>query len=285
MTDAQRRKPMTSRPEILAKRITPTLLLLALGGALLVVTARPAGANGCKPDGQRCQTNISCCSRNCMKPASPPGKAKPLFGTCCTPTTCTKQGATCGMIPDGDCGDTLNCGTCPAGQSCGTDNVCHCAPNCANKICGDDGCGGSCGTCDMSECDTTTGMCVPCIPDGDQGCRGDFDCCSGVCGAGTVCETSTTTTTTTSTTTTQCTPISPCNDLTCGPVLDNCGDTVACPCTQCTFQCAGDAQGPVNFGRCDTPTVCADACGSACELICRDIGTVCSTHQCVGCTP
>src|SRR5207249_4170542 len=196
-----RRKPMTSRPEILAKRITPTLLLLALGGALLVVTPRQAGANGCKPDGQRCQTNISCCSRNCIKPASPPGKAKPLFGTCCTPTTCTKQGATCGMIPDGDCGDTLNCGTCPAGQSCGTDNVCHCAPNCANKICGDDGCGGSCGNCDMSECDTTTGMCVPCIPDGDQGCRGNFDCCSGVCGAGTVCETTTTTTTTTTSTT------------------------------------------------------------------------------------
>src|SRR2546422_7680115 len=103
-------------------RVTAAVFALAFLGTF-TMAPRQAGANGCKPDGQRCQTNISCCSRNCMKPASPPGKAKPLFGTCCTPTTCTKQGATCGMIPDGDCGHTLNCGTCPAGQSCGTDNV------------------------------------------------------------------------------------------------------------------------------------------------------------------
>src|SRR5437016_13230061 len=136
---------MTSRPEILAKRITPTLLLLALGGALLVVTPRPAGANGCKPDGQRCQTNISCCSRNCMKPASPPGKAKPLFGTCCTPTTCTKQGATCGMIPDGDCGDTLNCGTCDTSAclTCGASHTCVSA--CASGE-----------VCNMGVCESTT---------------------------------------------------------------------------------------------------------------------------------
>src|SRR5437867_9443543 len=76
MTDAQRRKPMTSRPEILAKRITPTLLLLAVGGALVMAAPRPARANGCKPDGQRCATDVSCCSRTCMKPAPPPGKAK-----------------------------------------------------------------------------------------------------------------------------------------------------------------------------------------------------------------
>src|SRR5437773_4632399 len=225
MTGAQRRKPMTSRPEILAKRITPTLLLLALGGALLVVTPRPAGANGCKPDGQQCQTNISCCSRNCMKPASPPGKAKPLFGTCCTPTTC-RAGVDCGTIPDGDCtGFTLNCGnTCTGFNTCGgggVSNQCGCTPNCANKNCGDDGCGGSCGTCAMSECDATTGMCVACIPSGDQGCRSGFDCCSGVCGAGGVCETTTTTTTTTTTATTTttmgCTPATSC------PLGQNCG--------------------------------------------------------------
>src|SRR2546428_2603348 len=64
MTDAQRRKLMTSRPEILAKRITPTLLLLALGGALLVTTPRTAGASPCKPDGQACRTNQSCCGTN-----------------------------------------------------------------------------------------------------------------------------------------------------------------------------------------------------------------------------
>src|SRR5438034_3494923 len=116
---------MTSRPERLAERITPMLLLLlAIGGALLIAAPRQAGANGCKPDGQRCQTNISCCSRNCMKPASPPGKAKPLFGTCCTPTTC-RAGVDCGTIPDGDCtGFTLNCGTCPDDEICTAAHVC-----------------------------------------------------------------------------------------------------------------------------------------------------------------
>src|SRR6266568_3918893 len=209
MTDAQRRKPMTSRPDRLAERITPMLLLLlAIGGALLIAAPRQAGANGCKPDGQRCQTNISCCSRNCMKPASPPGKAKPLFGTCCTPTTC-RAGVDCGTIPDGDCtGFTLNCGnTCTGFNTCGgggVSNQCGCTPNCANKNCGDDGCGGLCGSCSMSICDTTVGMCVGCIPDGDQGCVSGglgLDCCSGVCGTGGVCESTTTTTTTTTSTT------------------------------------------------------------------------------------
>src|SRR6266576_625483 len=185
-------------------RVTAAVFALAFLGTF-TMAPRQAGANGCKPDGQRCQTNISCCSRNCMKPASPPGKAKPLFGTCCTPTTC-RAGVDCGTIPDGDCtGFTLNCGnTCTGFNTCGgggVSNQCGCTPNCANKN-GDDGCGGSCGSCSMSICDTTVGMCVGCIPDGDQGCLGiNEECCSGVCN-GNVCVSTTTTTTATSSTTT-----------------------------------------------------------------------------------
>src|SRR2546428_13577313 len=118
MTDAQRRKLMTSRPEILAKRITPTLLLLALGGALLVVTPRPGGPSPCKPDGQAGRTNQSCCGTNghnglCVN-SNPPGK-RPA-GTCCTPTRCAAD--ECGLINDGSCPDMLNCGDCPAGETC-----------------------------------------------------------------------------------------------------------------------------------------------------------------------
>ncbi len=164
---------MTSRPEILAKRITPTLLLLlALGGALLVVTPRPAGASPCKPDGQACRTNQSCCGTNghnglCVN-SNPPGK-RPA-GACCTPTTCEAAGAQCGSIANGTCLTLapLNCGTCPDDEICTAAHVCEstttttttttsttttmgCTPNCFDKECGDDGCGGTCGTCPAPE--------------------------------------------------------------------------------------------------------------------------------------
>src|SRR5438034_4903407 len=119
---------MTSRPEILAKRMIPTLfLLLALGGALLVTTPRTAGASTCKPDGQACRTNQSCCGTNghnglCVN-SSPPGKRP--FGTCCTPTTCAAD--QCGLINDGSCPDMLNCGDCPAGETCSAAHVCETA--------------------------------------------------------------------------------------------------------------------------------------------------------------
>src|SRR2546428_12658722 len=123
MTDAQRRKPMTSRPESLARRITPMLLLLlAVGGALVMAAPRTAGASPCKPDGQACRTNQSCCGTNghnglCVNSA-PPGKRP--FGTCCTPTTCEAAGANCGMIVDGTCLTLamLDCGPCPTGEIC-----------------------------------------------------------------------------------------------------------------------------------------------------------------------
>src|SRR5436190_18587849 len=209
MTDAQRRKPMTSRPEILAKRITPTLLLLALGGALLVVTPRPAGASPCKPDGQACRTNQSCCGANghnglCVN-SNPPGK-RPA-GACCTPTTCEAAGAHCGSIANGTCLTLapLNCGTCPDDEICTAAHVCEtttttttttststttlCAPTtCADFDCGPtpDGCGGMiecpCNTC-MFTCVNGITDSTPCIiPPGLCTSR-----CDGTCAL--VCET------------------------------------------------------------------------------------------------
>src|SRR5438094_1742813 len=130
MTDAQRRKPMTSRPERLAERITPMLLLLlAIGGALLMAAPRPAGASPCKPDGQACRTNQSCCGTNghnglCVN-SNPPGK-RPA-GACCTPTTCEAAGAQCGSIANGTCLTLapLNCGTCPDDEICTAAHVCE----------------------------------------------------------------------------------------------------------------------------------------------------------------
>jgi hypothetical protein len=76
----------------------------------------------------------------------------------CTPTTCAAQKISCGPAGDGF-GNQLNCGTCPAGQSCGgggKPGVCGstCTPKTCTQLginCGPaaDGCGNqlNCGTC------------------------------------------------------------------------------------------------------------------------------------------
>src|SRR5437773_8490769 len=166
MTDAQRRKPMTSRPESLAERITLTLLLLlALGGALLVVTPRPAGASPCKPDGQACRTNQSCCGTNghnglCVN-SSPPGK-RPA-GACCTPTTCEAAGAQCGSIANGTCLTLapLNCGTCPDDEICTAAHVCETTTT----------------TTTTTTSTTTTTQCTAPDPCGDTTCGPTPDSC------------------------------------------------------------------------------------------------------------
>ncbi len=87
---------------------------------------------------------------SCVTPDQPPA---------CVPQTCAQIPATCGMQSDG-CGGLIDCGVCPAGQTCGgggTPNQCG-APNCTPTTCAatgaqcgiiGDGCGGTidCGTC------------------------------------------------------------------------------------------------------------------------------------------
>ncbi len=82
----------------------------------------------------------------------------------CAKSTCQSLGANCGTVTDPKCGGVIQCGSCPAGQTCGgagTHNVCGvgsnpdaCVPlTCAgqNISCGPagDGCGGTlnCGSC------------------------------------------------------------------------------------------------------------------------------------------
>src|SRR4051812_32330651 len=57
------------------------------------------------------------------------GSGNPDGGPCPGQVTCASANAACGQIPDG-CGALLDCGSCPAGETCGgggTNNVC--APN------------------------------------------------------------------------------------------------------------------------------------------------------------
>jgi hypothetical protein len=106
----------------------------------------------------------------------------------CTPSTCAQLNANCGPVTDPVCGGVVDCGMCPAGQSCGAGgpNQCGmgspdaCTPQtCAdqNANCGQigDGCGNtlSCGSCNapktcgggaMANTCGCTGVCAQ-IPD------------------------------------------------------------------------------------------------------------------------
>ena len=105
------------------------------------------------------------------------------------------QGANCGTIPDGDCGDTLNCGTCDASAclTCGASNTCVSACT-SEQVCSQ----GTC--CTPATCGASCGTIA-------DGCGGTLDC--GPC--------PTTTTTTAATTTTL-------------PVCGEAGATLACTC-------------------------------------------------------
>jgi hypothetical protein len=109
-------------------------------------------AKTCATGGYTCGTNIpdgcggtiaSCGSAGACAGS---GQVCTTSNTCCTPTTCAAQGKTCGQIFDG-CGDAIDCGSCSAGQTCSSSNVCAtCTPTTClaqGKNCGtiSDGCG------------------------------------------------------------------------------------------------------------------------------------------------
>jgi len=195
----------------------PTSLFAAVALVALVVLLPWRGAawgdGGCKHDGQQCATNMSCCSRNCVKPTVKHGAA--LFGLCCP------SGA---RLVGGQC----------------------CVPNCTNKTCGDDGCGGSCGACDASQCLTCmNGTC-------------GSECTSGEVCSGGSCITTTTTSTTSTTTTTILTHgcSYTCTDgvqVTIGCTnfanQDNCGSLDNAQCQdECNSGCASLGGGASCFG-------------------------------------
>lgn len=108
----------------------------------------------------------------------------------CIPITCAAAAKNCGALADG-CGGTLDCGTCPSGETCGAGgsaNVCGvgvCTPTtCAveQKNCGmiSDGCSGvlECGTCNQPDFCGGTGAKNVCGQDSlatPSGCSGVFN--------------------------------------------------------------------------------------------------------------
>jgi len=138
------------------------LLAIALCGVVACEDA--PGNDHCDPD----------CFGRCCGPDGCDGICPDicgdLGGTCnedscscvggCTPETCAELGKECGSWPDG-CDGTAECGSCPSPQICDANGACQdCAPDCAGRCCGSDGCDGICpdtctgasGFCDVSQC-------------------------------------------------------------------------------------------------------------------------------------
>lgn len=101
-----------------------------------------------------------------------------LLGTCSN--DCSAK--SCGEL-DG-CGNVCVVETCGDGQVCSAEAGCvaACTPDCTDKECGDDGCGGLCGSCDFKkglQCDSATFACTACTCDTGSG---RIDCGNDACG-------------------------------------------------------------------------------------------------------
>ena len=171
---------------------------------------------------------------------------------------------------------------CPAGTDC-VDGMCdevECTPDCTDRVCGSDGCGGECGQCDAGWTCNGDGTCDPpgarC---GDDACNGDETCgtcpadCGSCCGNG------------------ECGGAENCATCPADCACDG-GDVcnaLSQMCDACEPQCegrecgtdgcggtCGDCAGECNNGLCVVPCVpecdgracgpdgCGDTCGPAC---------------------
>jgi hypothetical protein len=120
-----------------------------------------------------CPSGYSCSSGNCVVYCSPSCSSGHIcsFGKCVVVSSICGDGKcssneTCSSCPQ-DCGVcnspynpvcTFN-SQCPINQQCKNGTCVTCTPNCQNKKCGDDGCGGSCGTCPSGYTCSGNGVC------------------------------------------------------------------------------------------------------------------------------
>lgn len=113
-----------------------------------------------------CSATFDVCLQGCAEKVAPDqrdafyGLMKCAYGYCATPW---------GVL-DPDCFYQVAKTQCGSHyQKC----VGGCIPNCTNKQCGPDGCGGSCGTCPPGYTCTPTGQCQPPQP---KGCASAIQC-------------------------------------------------------------------------------------------------------------
>ena len=212
-------------------------------GSCSSVTVCSGGAcTGSCPDVFACTSTCLdgdvACAMTCANQGSPKGKATFQALVLCAV-------GVCGSVPSKACLLSTTMGACASQYA---DCTAQCAPACAGRQCGSDGCGGSCGSCALgAPCeDGVCGTCTPACAEkacGPDGCGGSCGSCPGALG---------------------CSPEGTCVDCTCeGKTcgLDACGAICgACPpgtscsdgaCGPCSPQCDGKQCGP-------------DGCGGVC---------------------
>jgi hypothetical protein len=276
-------------------------------GALFCDTTMPDGS----VNDRDCGRATSCC-RSLAEPAPACQTAADCAAQGCRTKACTNGQCVYSILadgpdPDGACGSEVSGHCCegaccnPGATECNPEGLC-CAPNCAGRECGPDGCGnGTCGSCPSgATCNTQTGQCVSsCGPQScPTGCCQAGDCEPGdsgqacgtggapcaKCGAGSRCQNQ------------HCTCVPDCDNKDCGP--DGCGgscgtcssgqvcdeDDGECICTgqTCPNGCCTNGSGKP--GSC-LPGTTIQACGTGgeeCETCDADDG-VCVGGQCVEC--
>jgi hypothetical protein len=270
--------------------------------------------------GKQCCSNAQCNGQVCCDGICCTGGAQCVGGTCqtCTAVTCPKgccnvKGECVSPPTNQACGiGGAACRTCPDGQTCdAATGQCLCKPDCADKVCGPDGCGGNCGPCPAgTECNQNGTACIctaqSCPPNPQLVCK-ERTCVGAECktinttngqpgpncrGPQEVCQNG------------ECVCKPDCDGKVCGP--DGCGNTcgpcpenstcngggTACVCDDgfkpCGSICIAD-------NRCcfsNTPDTCGDnrkCCGGECvanDVCCVSNAPVtCSVEQCKVCDP
>jgi hypothetical protein len=182
--------------------------------------------------------------------------------------------ADCADKQCGDDGCGGSCGACSGGLQCFQEQCVSCVPDCNARQCGDNGCGGSCGTC-VGDDVCTAGWCeAPCAADCTGRVCGD-DGCDGSCGScsdGDTCSGAGKCVTPCSP---SCAPSNACGDDGCGGSCGVCATGDHCDAGRCAADCVPD---------CADRDCGADGCGGSCGTC--GAGTSCDAGACVAaCAP